>query len=152
MKKIVTTAISTILVTLLTIGIVWAQKVDNRTPEQKAHEFRDGLFHTIEWKMGQMVGAKMRKDKAAFQKHAADMAYLAGMIPEGFALKNSLPEGTRAKPEIWQDWDTFTEKAGKFKKAAQALASSGDIDGFDPKKFGGGNCGACHKDFKTKEE
>lgn len=141
-----------LLTSLLTLcGATAALAQDTRTPEEKSYQFRAGLFKTIEWKFSQMIGAKFASDEAAFKKHAGDLAYLAGLITEGFELKDSLPEGTKAKKEIWEDWDDFVEKAGDFQKNAQALADSGDFASFDFKKFGSGNCGACHRNYKERD-
>ena len=151
MKCISMISLTLVLSALLLPNMLSAQ-MDDRTPEEKAYEFRDSLFNTIGWKMGKLVGAKMQGDKAAFQKEAADMAYLSGLIVEGFELKDSIPEGSLAKPEIWSDWDTFVEKANDLQTSAQDLADSGDMGAFDPMKFGRGNCGVCHKDFKERDE
>lgn len=124
---------------------------DDRTPEEKAYQFRDGVFHAMEWKFGQIIQAKFAKDTATFQAHAQDLAYLADMIDEGF-IANSIVEGSKAKAEIWQDREDFTERAAALKTAAVALSQSDDLDAFSPRKFGGEHCGGCHRKFKVKEE
>jgi len=139
------------LAILLSTGTVTA-KEDTRTPEEKAYQFRDGLFHVIEYKFVKMIEAKFAGDKAAFHKIAAEISYMSKMIPEGF-IPNSIVEGTKAKPEIWEDWDKFTAKSAEFTKNLDGLADSGyDISSFDPKKFGGDNCGSCHRKFKAREK
>ena len=150
MKTLFKPFLSILIALTLTSGIAYAQ--DTRTPEEKEYVFRDSLFRVIEWKMGNLVGAKMKNDPAAFKKHASDMAYLAGLITEGFQIKGNMFEGTRALPAVWEDFGTFEERADRFQKAAQALASSGDMEGFDPRKFGRTNCGGCHKDFKKRDD
>lgn len=124
---------------------------DTRTPEEKAYQYRDGVFHAMEWKMGQMIQAKIQADKQAFQKHAGDMAYLAGLIDEGF-IANSIVEGSKAKPEIWQDREDFSRRANELQQTAAAFAESGDIEEFNPRKFGGDTCGACHRNYKEKDK
>ena len=120
------------------------------TPEEKAWKYRDGVFRVIHWKFGKMIEAKQQKNQAAFVSNAKDMAYLAGMVVEGFELKDSMPEGTLAKKAIWQDWDDFSAKTKEFQKNVQALAESGDLDAFNPRKFGSENCGGCHRKYKEK--
>jgi cytochrome c556 len=140
-----------ILAIILSIGTVIAEE-DTRTPEEKAYQFRDGLFHVIEYKFGKMIEAKFAGDKATFHKIAAEISYMSNMIPEGF-IPNSIVEGTQAKEEIWEDWDKFTKKAAGFTDNLNGLADPGyDISAFDPKKFGGDNCGSCHRKFKSREK
>jgi len=139
-------------VLFLSMGTLQAdEKEDKRTPEEKAYQFRDGLFRVIEFKFGKMIEAKFAGDKRAFHQYASQIAWLARMIPEGF-IPDSRVKGTKAKEDIWEDWDEFTDKAEKFKVNMQKLADpSYDITSFDPKEFGGDNCGACHRPFKSRE-
>lgn len=135
---------------VVTAGTVGA-KEDTRTPEEKAFQFRDGLFHVIEYKFGKMIGAKFAGDKAGFHRIASEIAWLSKMIPEGF-IPNSIVKGSRAKADIWEDWEKFNKKASEFKSNMQGLADAGyDYSSFDPKKFGGDNCGGCHRPFKARE-
>ena len=122
------------------------------TPEERAYAFRTGLFQTFAWKYGQLVGAKKQDNEAAFNKHASDLEYLATMLEEGFQIKNSLPEGTAAKPEIWKDYDTFKKKAEGLKSAANGLTQPGAMADFDPRDFGSKACGSCHRDFRIKDD
>ena len=151
MRKHYSKIFCTILMIVLSAGTLQA-KEDTRTPEEKAYQFRDGLFHVIEYKFVKMIESKFGGDKAAFHKIAAEISYMSKMIPEGF-IPNSIVEGTQAKPEIWEDWDKFTAKSTEFTKNLDGLADSNyDISSFDPKKFGGDNCGSCHRKFKSREK
>ena len=131
-------------------GSIFARE-DTRTPEEKAFQFRDGLFRVIEYKFGRMIGAKFAGDKAGFHKNAAEIAWLSKMVTEGF-IPNSIVKGSRAKAEIWEDWDKFEKRAMDFTSNMNGLADPAyDIDSFNPKKFGGDNCGGCHRAFKSRE-
>lgn len=153
MKKTTTIIITVIFTMTLAAGVTMAQQRDTRTPQEKAFEFRNGLMHTIEWKFGKLVEAKFKGDKGAFRKNARDLAYLTTMIPEGFELKDSIVQHSRAKKDIWENWDKFLEKAKKTRQAAKQLASADyDFSAFNPKKFGGQNCGGCHRDFKKRKD
>jgi cytochrome c556 len=121
------------------------------TPEERAYEFRHALFETYAWKMGQLVGAKMKKDAAGFNKHATDLQNLASMLEEGFLIKNNIPEGSSAKPEIWEDFAKFEEKADNFRAAVSGLTKDGAMESFNPRDFGSKNCGGCHRDYKVKD-
>lgn len=130
-------------------GAVLAQK--QPTPEERAYKFRTSLFQTFAWKLGQMAGAKGRNDEAAFSKHAADLSQLSTLIEEGFQIENSLPEGSNAKPEIWQDFEKFQSKAIALTESASNFSEAGAMADFKIKKFGSKNCGGCHRDFKIKD-
>lgn len=149
-------AISTLIISLNLTGLS-AQPRDDRTPGEKAFEYRDGLMHAIEWKMGQLAGmatGEIEGDRDLFRDYAADLAALSGMILEGF-VPNSRVEGSRAKEAIWDDWDDFTEKAQDLAQAADSLARAAaapgfDIRSFDPREFGR-NCGNCHREYKQRD-
>ena len=95
----------------------------------------------------------MKGDKTAFHKNATDLAFLTTMIPEGFELKDSIVKDSSAKKEIWEDWNTFLEKAKNIQQAARGLAAADyAMSSFDPRKFGGENCGACHRKFKKRDK
>ena len=93
--------------------------------------------------------------------NAADVAAPANKIVEVAGLIPSLfPKGsdqgdTHAQPAIWENWDAFTKHADSLKTEATMLASaapSGDLATvraqFDKTAK---ECGACHKDFRKKD-
>ena len=136
---------------LIFTGASLSAREDKRTPEEKAFQYRDGLFRVIEYKFGSMIGSKFAGDKAGFHKKASEIAYLSKMITEGF-IPNSIVKGSRAKADIWEDWEKFEQRTKEFTSNMEGLANpSYDIDSFDPKKFGGDNCGGCHRAFKSRE-
>ncbi|MFT6955025.1 MAG: cytochrome c556 [Halieaceae bacterium] len=139
-----------LIASLLTVGHAHADE-KKPTPEERAYEFRTSLFQTFAWKMGGLVGAKIANDSAGFNKHATDLQNLTVMLEEGFQIKYSLPDGTAAKAEIWDDFDKFEERATTLRTAVAGLTEEGAIESFDPKDFGSKNCGGCHRDFKVKE-
>jgi cytochrome c556 len=86
--------------------------------------------------------------------HASAIAAAARMIPDIF------PEGTaegetRAKPEIWQDWEKFTAAAGTVQREAAKLAevaAGGDVAAIGAQLGALGNgCGGCHKPFRKEK-
>jgi len=88
---------------------------------------------------------------------AKEMAAFAKTIPSLF------PEGStgtgdesRAKPEIWSNWDDFVQAAEANADAAEALAvtaASGTAEevGAAVKELGK-TCGACHDDYRKPKE
>ncbi len=80
---------------------------------------------------------------------------IAGLIPSLFP-KGSDQGKTGAMPEIWEKWDEFTKHADSLKNEATMLASagqSGDLATvraqFDKTAK---ECGACHKEFRKKDD
>lgn len=150
MKKGLVVVISSVLFFSVMASEVYAQGRDTRTPEEKEYTFRDSLFNVIAYKATQLPAAKASGDQAAFKKAAADIAYLAGLITEGFQIKDNTFEGSLALPAIWEDFDDFTARAKTLQDAAQALADSGDMESYTPRGFGGENCGGCHRNYKQR--
>lgn len=150
MNKISKIVLSCVLVLTVTASLVQAQQRDTRSPEEKEFVFRDSLFRVIAHKAAQLPAAKAAGDQAAFKAAAADIAYLAGMITEGFEIENNIYENSRALPAIWEDFENFSNRANVLRDAAQALADSGDMDSYDQRKFGSDNCGGCHRDHKKR--
>lgn len=148
--KVCIRILAALSISALLAGPVHSQ--EQPTPEERAYEFRHGLFETFSWKLGQLYGAQAKDDAGAFKKHAKDLAYLSSMLEEGFQIENSLPEGTRAKKEIWQNYDSFKEKANKLRQDATALSQDGAMESFNIRDFGSKSCGGCHRDFRVKEE
>lgn len=149
MNKLLKTMLTSIIMLTMTAGIVQAQP-DAPSAEDQEYVYRDSLFRVISYKSSQLPAAKATGDQATFQATAADIAVLAGMITDGFQIENNIPENSLALPAIWEDFDNFTDKAHNLQNAAQALADSGDMDAYDPRGFGGENCGGCHRDHKQR--
>lgn len=59
---------------------------------------------------------------------------------------------TRARPEIWRDWDTFQATAGKLVAETAKLvevSKSGDFEAFKAQYAAVGKvCSACHEPFR----
>jgi len=86
---------------------------------------------------------------------ANKIAEIAGQIPSLFP-KGSDQGKTGALPAIWEKWDEFTKHADNLKNEATMLASagqSGDLATvraqFDKTAK---ECGACHKEFRKKDD
>lgn len=72
---------------------------------------------------------------------------LAGLFPKGTDRGTLGAKATRAKPEIWSDWNTFKEKLAGLRGVASKVAG-GDMAAA---KGMGKACGACHKLFRGKK-
>jgi cytochrome c556 len=161
MKKFAATLIGALLVPLLVVSCGQggpAVQAENDTPEGAAFEFRSALMETLAWKVGQargMAQGEIPVDEAAFAKHAADVAVLASMIPEGF-IPNSAVDGSAALPDIWTNMADFQQKAMDLQSAAQSLADAARQNGFEAAKgmvqAVGQTCGACHRPYRRRQE
>ncbi|MFN2376698.1 MAG: cytochrome c [Candidatus Binatia bacterium] len=85
---------------------------------------------------------------AAEKIHAASAKAVA-LFPKGSTHPKS-----RAKPEIWDNWEKFETLSKDFETAAGELAaaakSGGDVKAAANTMFG--TCKSCHDDFRKPEE
>ena len=107
-----------------------------------------------------MIGGNMKKlgqavaggDNVAAATAAETIATISDNVPALFETK-SIPAESRAKPEIWDNFDDFKSKAAAMATAARKVAAdakSGNM-GSDPKAVVGSigaTCGACHKVYR----
>lgn len=109
--------------------------------------------------MGKALKAtsEMLKGTRAFDPVAAkDHAELI-KSNSGAAMIKLFPEGpvqavSEARPEIWTDWDRFSDLAMDLEGAAQALmdGSTSEIDQGAFKRVADA-CAACHKSYRQKK-
>lgn len=128
------------------------------TPESAAFGYRSAVMQSIAYKVAQargMAQGEIPVDEAAFQKHARDVAALAGMIVEGF-IPNSAVEGSAALPDVWTNMADFQQKAADLQTAAQSLADAAAANGFEAAKgmvqAVGQTCGGCHRPYRRRQE
>lgn len=90
-------------------------------------------------------------DGATIATEAEQIAAFSAKIPDLF------PKGSdgdsRAKAEIWSDWDDFVAKAKANGAAASALAAAAKTGDMDASKAAldamGKTCGACHDAYRV---
>jgi cytochrome c556 len=129
--------------------------------EDKAIATRQGFMKLVIWEAGPLFGmakGTVAYDAAAAATHAANLKALYQYPYTGLYLpgtsKTDRPGATRAKAEIWQDWDNFEQA---FADVQAAVATLADVAGEGQpalKTAVGGlgkACGACHKPFRAKE-
>jgi cytochrome c556 len=164
MKKLSLHLLGASLVPLLLIscggqtGGATAGDPAEETPESAAFGYRSAIMESIAYKVAQargMAQGEIPVDEAAFQKHARDVAALAGMIVEGF-IPNSAVEGSAALPDIWTNMADFQQKAADLQNAAQSLADATAANGFEAAKgmvqAVGQTCGGCHRPYRRRQE
>jgi cytochrome c556 len=127
-------------------------------PTQAAIEYRQSAMNVLGWNlkpMAAMVKGKKPYDQAAFSRHAQDLAAAAALDHLSGYPEDS--EGdSKARPEIWLNWEDFEKQMKDFQVQAAELAkvsSGGDMALIKPvfAKTAKG-CKSCHKEFKAKKK
>ena len=99
--------------------------------------------------------ADRRQDALAHAQAIADLSKMAGdLFPEGSGPGPGVE--TRAKPDIWTNKEKFAAALKHWQTESDelvAVAKKGDFEAFKT-QFGevGKACGACHDNFRTKED
>jgi cytochrome c556 len=134
------------------------QKVDTDSPEGQAYFYRSSLMEVIAHEMG-IVGGMARGDIPAdeqkFKTASANVAMLAAMVPDAF-MPQGIPPGSRAMPEIWQNWNDFVMKAQQFSDAAATANMAAQSGGIEAAKGAvqqvAQSCGGCHRNYRAPED
>jgi cytochrome c556 len=158
MKRLFATLLGVVLVAgLASCGGGGAAPVDD-SPEGQAVQFRQSVMRSLGYKVAAvraMAAGEVTADEAKFRKDTADVAALAGMLPEGFTPNTSSAD-SNAKPEVWTNMADFQQKAADLKNAADALAAAAASQGFEAAKgmvqAAGATCGACHRPYRSRAE
>jgi cytochrome c556 len=123
---------------------------------ERTLDYRQGLMNVFSWNMkamGAMMKGKKPYDAETFARHANDLAGAASLdLLAGFPEESDQGE-TDALPDIWLDFEGFTEKLEDLRRASRALsktAASGDKAAMG-EAFGktGKTCKGCHDSFKN---
>lgn len=87
--------------------------------------------------------------------HALALAELSRQIPRLFPEGSDFGE-TKAREEIWSQWEKFEQAAENTKKATASFSAA--AAGGDPRQIAnafkevGKSCKGCHKDFRQKDD
>jgi cytochrome c556 len=94
------------------------------------------------------------KAVTAAQEQAAAMKTVLAQFPQGTGAAEV--KGSRAKDEIWTQWDKFVQlanAAGPATQAAADAAKSGDVAAFNAKQAAAVKaCADCHKDYRASRQ
>ena len=135
--------------------------VDEDSPEFAAVQFRQGVMHVLGYKVAtlrDMAEGTIEADADVFAKYAADAAVAAGMLLEGFegmeaSSTDALPV-SGAFPDVWSNWDDFSQKAAELSAAADTVSAAANADGFmvsaDSADPLGPVCGNCHRIYRQR--
>ena len=90
-------------------------------------------------------------DMETISKEAESIASWVKAMPEFFPQGSDMGD-TKARPEIWENWDDFLAKSAANREAAETLAelAAAGNDEALPSAFGAlsKTCGDCHKLYK----
>lgn len=130
---------------ILTAGVAFAGK--STDPDAMARQSLMGTIGMNTKVLGEMAGGKVAFDAAAAEAAKAALADAAGKIAATFE-----PQGTdaesKAKPDIWTNWDDFMAKADALNKAALAMDAT-TVEGIGAGMAGvGGACKDCHSKYQ----
>ena len=141
------------LISALGAGLAYARH-HNKPAERGAWVVRDGIMHLISDQraiLEDMAEGKREADVAEFIRAANGLAVLLQMVPSAFE-KKVLYEESRAKPEIWQNWDDFVATAISNSMAAAEIARTAELQGIDAAipKLEAIDCGGCHDPYRQE--
>ena len=117
----------------------------------KVIEERQELMKTIG---GTSKAMRSAADAAAVAASANKLAELFARINADTFPKGS-SDGSRSKPEIWEQWDEFAaaaKNAADLAKGIAAKARAGEDTAALVKSFGRNACGSCHQPFRKPKE
>ena len=143
-------------VLMMTALFAGAATVQAEDPENYI-KYRQAMMTAIGGHNGaatQIVRGKVDPD-GDLVMHAKALAALSSNIPRLFPEGSDFGE-TKAKDEIWSQWDKFEQAANDAKMATAAFSeavSSGDADRIAKTfKDVGDSCKGCHKEFRQKDD
>lgn len=106
-------------------------------------------------RLGAMAQGKVPFDAKVAAENAAVMESVS-KLPYVAFLEGTDKGDTKAKPEIWKNWDKFRSGALKMQEEVAKLAAASRNPGFTADQLKslmggvGGACKGCHDDFKNQ--
>jgi cytochrome c556 len=152
---------STVAVLTIAGGLYFSLSLAHEDHPQRLPDHKDPIAFRAYLMENIGDNAKELNDKikagkpATLKVNAQAIALLATRIPELFP-KGSLSDQSRAKEDIWQNWDQFVKSAEELKAQADELAfvshnGKADAVGAQLKKVMG-TCKSCHDSFRQPEK
>ena len=128
-----------------------------QTKEEQAIKYRQSVYKVILWNFGPMAGmaqGKVPYDATDFAKRAQRVATMAPMLLEGYPPGSGTGAPTRAKPEIWDNFDEFSKLMHAMVDKAAALADVAKEGNLEKSRAAVGElgdaCKACHDKYRAK--
>jgi len=136
---------------------VAAQGMDPLQTAVKARQSQMFLFQFNLMTLGGMAQGNIPYDAAAASAAANNLLALSSVDQSGYWLPGTAMgevEGTRAKPELFQNMDDMVAKVGALHEAATAMAGAAGTDLAalqGAMQALGGACGACHQAYRAQD-
>jgi cytochrome c556 len=147
-----TIKVSMLGILLAGVGLGWAQAEGEKLPAgpiRERHELMEELGSRAK-----KIGDTMRAGKTEGIAENADAIQAASKRLPGLFPKGSSVPGSRAKEEIWKDWDRFERDAQALTDAAGRLAEAAragqDVEPASGQMFQA--CKGCHQAFRLPEK
>jgi len=140
------------------VGSVLGVRAQNAPPSkaEQAIKYRQSVYKVILWNFGSVAGmaqGKMPYDAAEFARRAERVATMAPMLLEGYPPDSATGATTRARPEIWENMDEFTQLMKTMGGKAATLAVVAKDGDFDKSSAAflelADACKACHEKYRT---
>ena len=150
MKKVL---IGAAVLASLTAGAAVAQ-----VPADRSVKYRQSaltVMATSSGRIGAHIKGDIKLDAAALEQNAAVVELMSKMAFDGFLQGTEQSSGaTKAKPEIWKEWDKFKKLQGDLQAATAKLheASKGTDTKALQAAWGqvGQSCKACHDAYRAQ--
>ena len=119
----------------------------------EAYIKRDGLMHLINsqrYILQQMLVGRTELDQEEFVRASKSLAAMFSMIPSTFE-KNLMVSASRAKPEIWKNWDDFVSQARELQMIAEEMVAVAELSGAEAalQRVRQLSCGGCHGPYRS---
>jgi cytochrome c556 len=118
--------------------------------DQDVIDYRSHVMKTI----GEQVGAiqLILENRVASDNLAAHLKVIAATAPQAKSAFTAEVAGGRSKPEVWADWDDFSQRLDRFVAGAQELAQAaeaGDAAAAAAKLPATLDCKGCHEVYRA---
>ena len=123
----------------------------------EAIQTRKAVMTSIGAHMNGVKAGMAAKNGKLVADHARALAALAPVLPHLFPKGSGRTAGeTRARPDIWENWDDFVATTKALREEAVELAevaALGDMAlvGAQFGMMAQAGCGACHRRFRTRK-
>lgn len=155
-RPVMITMLATMLVAFAAVALHAQAETPPPSKAEQAIKYRQSVYKVILWNFGPIAGmaqGKIPYDAADFARRAERVATMAPMLLEGYPDGSATGVKTRARPEIWEHKDEFTQLMKDMEGKAAALATVARDGNFDTSKAAflelGAACKACHEKYRT---
>ncbi len=147
-----------VLIGAAVLASLAAGSVAAQVPADRSVKYRQSALTVMSTSFGRIGGyvkGDVKLEPAALQQNAQVVELMSKMAFDGFIQGTEQSSGaTKAKPEIWKEWDKFKKLQGDLQAATAKLSEatkSGDAKAIQA-AFGqaGQSCKACHDVYRAQ--